>query len=64
VAPDEFAGLPGVQSVELDGRALTFTVSGPLDAVVKQAARHEVVDLEVGHPNLEEIFVAMYGRTA
>lgn len=60
----EFARLDGVQSVDADGRALTFTVSGQLDAVVKQAARHEVVDLEVGHPNLEEIFVAMYGRTA
>jgi ABC-2 type transport system ATP-binding protein len=63
VDPNEFARLPDVQSVELDARALTFTVSGPLDAVVKQAAQHEVVDLEVGHPNLEEIFVAMYGRT-
>jgi ABC-2 type transport system ATP-binding protein len=62
VDPQEFARLPDVQSVEADTRVLTFTVSGPLDAVVKQAARHEVVDLEVGHPNLEEIFVAMYGR--
>jgi ABC-2 type transport system ATP-binding protein len=60
----EFAGLPGVQGAEPDGRVLTFTVSGQLDAVVKQAARHEVVDLEIGHPNLEEIFVAMYGRSA
>jgi ABC-2 type transport system ATP-binding protein len=63
VAVDEFARLPGVQAAEHDGRTVTFTVSGPLDAVVKQAARHEVLDLEVGHPNLEEIFVAMYGRT-
>jgi ABC-2 type transport system ATP-binding protein len=62
VDPQEFARLPGVESLEPDGRVLTFTVSGGLDAVVKQAARHEVVDLEVGHPNLEEIFVAMYGR--
>jgi ABC-2 type transport system ATP-binding protein len=59
----EFARLPGVQSVEADGRVLTFTVSGQMDAVVKEAARHEVVDLEIGHPNLEEIFVAMYGRS-
>jgi ABC-2 type transport system ATP-binding protein len=62
VDEQEFARLPGVQSVEPDGQVVTFTVSGGLDAVVKQAARHEVVDLEVGHPNLEEIFVAMYGR--
>jgi ABC-2 type transport system ATP-binding protein len=58
----EFASLPGVDGVEQDGTALTFTAAGPLDAVVKQAARHQVVDLEVGHPSLEEIFVTMYGR--
>jgi ABC-2 type transport system ATP-binding protein len=62
VDPREFASLPGVQSAEADGRVLTFTVSGPLDAVVKLTAQHQVVDMEVGHPNLEEIFVAMYGR--
>jgi ABC-2 type transport system ATP-binding protein len=62
VDPREFASLPGVQSIEAEGAALSFTVSGSLDAIVKQSALHEVVDMEVGHPTLEEIFVAMYGR--
>ena len=61
VDPQEFAAIDGVESVELDGRVLTFTVVGALDSVVKHAAGHEVVDLEVGHPSLEEIFIAMYG---
>ena len=58
----EFAALAGVHSLEGDGRILSFTASGSLDPVVKQAARHEVLDLEVGHPSLEEIFVAIYGK--
>ena len=57
----EFAAIEGVEAPERDGRVITFTVSGSLDAVVKQAARHHVADLEVGHPSLEEIFIAMYG---
>ena len=61
VDPHEFASIDGVESVARDGKVVTFTVVGSLDAVVKQAARHEVVDLEVGHPSLEEIFIAMYG---
>ena len=55
------AAIPGVQSLEREGTIVTFTIAGSLDAVVKEAARHEVVDLEVGHPSLEEIFIAMYG---
>ena len=61
VDPREFAALTGVESLEHDGLELSFTVAGPLDAVVKLAAQHEVIDLEVGHPSLEEIFIAMYG---
>ena len=62
VDPQEFAALEGVHSLQRDGRVIEFTVSGSFDAVVKQAARHEVVDLDVGHPSLEEVFIAMYGR--
>ena len=61
VDPREFASLDGVEAVERDGRVITFTVAGSLDAVVKHAARHHVADLEVEHPSLEEIFIAMYG---
>jgi ABC-2 type transport system ATP-binding protein len=55
-----FASLPGVHDVVADGAALSFRATGDLDAVVKQAARHHVVDLEVAHPTLEESFVAYY----
>ena len=58
----EFGALPEVQTLVRQDRVLTFHVAGPLDPVVKLAARHEVVDLEIGHPSLEEIFVELYGR--
>jgi ABC-2 type transport system ATP-binding protein len=64
VDPLEFESLAGVNAFERDGNAVSFTISGDLDPIVKHAARHEVVDLEVTHPNLEEIFVAMYGQAA
>ena len=34
--------------------------AGALDSVVKVLARHAVVDLELSHPSLEEIFLTYY----
>ena len=44
--------------------ALTFNVSGGLDAVVKLAAQHQVTDIEVTHPSLEELFLRYYTHGA
>jgi ABC-2 type transport system ATP-binding protein len=55
-----FASLPGVHDVTADGASLDFRAAGDLDLVVKEAARHHVVDLQVTHPTLEESFVAFY----
>jgi ABC-2 type transport system ATP-binding protein len=62
VAADEFRGIPGVSDLELDGRRMSFKISGALDPVVKAAARHTVVDLELTEPTLEEIFLTYYAR--
>jgi hypothetical protein len=32
-----------------------------LDQVVKLAAKHHVVDLEISRPSLEDVFLAYYG---
>jgi len=61
VAETEFAGLPGVRQVEASGDEVRITVAGPMDAVVKAVARHEVVDLQSHEPSLEEIFLTFYG---
>jgi ABC-2 type transport system ATP-binding protein len=61
VPADAFANLPGVQDVEVQGELVHLTVAGHLDAVVKAAARYEVVDITSHEPNLEEIFLTFYG---
>jgi ABC-2 type transport system ATP-binding protein len=61
VDPAELRALPGVRDVEADGRRVRFAVeAGALDGVVKAIARHEIVDLELAHPSLEEIFLTFY----
>jgi ABC-2 type transport system ATP-binding protein len=55
-----FASLPGVQEVSAQGSSLSLTVRGELDAIVKEAARHRVVDLTSQEPSLEELFLAIY----
>jgi ABC-2 type transport system ATP-binding protein len=60
---DEFAGLSEVGHLERrNNRALHFTVSGPLDAIIKMAARFSVVDLEYRPATLEEIFLTYYAK--
>ncbi len=58
----EFMRIPGVSELEaVDGR-VAFKVTGALDPVIKAAARHTVLDMELTEPTLEEIFRSFYGR--
>jgi beta-exotoxin I transport system ATP-binding protein len=61
VGPGEFARLDGVTDLQRDGRTITLKAAGGLDAVVKAAARHEILDMEVTRPSLEEVFLTYYG---
>ncbi|HEX6020350.1 MAG TPA: ABC transporter ATP-binding protein [Solirubrobacter sp.] len=61
VDPEEFRRLPGVIDLEPDGRRITFKATGALDPIIKAAARHTVVDIELVHPTLEEVFLTYYG---
>ena len=60
VSADEFSSLPGVREVTAEGTVVRCTVSGSVDAVVKAAARHEVLDLVSHDPSLEQVFLAYY----
>ena len=60
VEASEFAALPGVQDVVSADGVVRCTVVGDLDAVVKAAARHPVVNVLSHEPTLEEIFLAYY----
>lgn len=56
----EFEMLPGVVELRVDGDRLHLHAVGDIDAVVKAVARHEVRDLEVTRPTLEELFLTYY----
>jgi ABC-2 type transport system ATP-binding protein len=54
------AGIDGVEVVASSGTTTTVTVAGSMDLVIKALARYEVLDLEAGEPDLEEIFLGFY----
>ncbi len=58
----EFAAVPGLQEVTVDGPLLRGKLSGRADALVKAAARHTVVTLSVEEADLEEIFFHHYAN--
>jgi len=59
-AIDDIRRLPGVHETELDGRRLRIAFEGPVDAIVKALARHEVLDIRVHEGDLEEVFLRYY----
>jgi ABC-2 type transport system ATP-binding protein len=60
VATEAFAKLPGVSDVEVQGNAIRLRLRDGVDQVVKEAARHTLLDLSVVHPSLDEIFMSYY----
>jgi beta-exotoxin I transport system ATP-binding protein len=61
--PSELADLkelPGISELSLDGRRASFLMSDDVDRTVKAIAAHRLVDLEVSHPTLEEVFLTYY----
>jgi len=60
----EFERLEGVSDLkaEEDGKVIRMQVAGPIGAVVMAASRHDLVDVVSREPNLEELFLAQYGR--
>jgi ABC-2 type transport system ATP-binding protein len=60
VPPSAFSSLASVVSVEGHGDVLLITVRGPLDEMIKEAARHTVVNVASHEPSLEEIFLDIY----
>jgi ABC-2 type transport system ATP-binding protein len=61
VRPEAFAHLAGVRDLSVEDGILRCTVVGSLDALVKAAARFEVVNIVSHEPSLEEVFLAYYG---
>jgi ABC-2 type transport system ATP-binding protein len=63
IAAEEFASIPGVSDVAVDGLVLTCRLDGRADALVKAAARHGVATLTAEEPDLEELFFDYYDQS-
>jgi len=61
VEGEPFAALSGVSDVRIVGATLSLSLTDGLDQVVKLAARHSVVDMELPRASLEEVFFTYYG---
>jgi ABC-2 type transport system ATP-binding protein len=57
-----FEALPGVSHVVAENHTIRLQIAGPVGPVLKAAAGHELVDVVSREPNLEEVFLAQYGR--
>ena len=62
VPQEVFAGLPGVRDVVVEDSMVRCTVIGKPDALIKAAARFEVVKLVSHEPHLEDVFLSYYGE--
>jgi ABC-2 type transport system ATP-binding protein len=60
VPGDAFIGIDGVIDVSVKANLLTCSVTGSLDALIKAAAKFEVVDIVSHEASLEEIFMTFY----
>jgi ABC-2 type transport system ATP-binding protein len=58
----ELRALSAVSDLQaVDGR-VTFKVAGDLNPLLAVLAKRQVVDLELSHPTLEEVFLTYYGK--
>jgi ABC-2 type transport system ATP-binding protein len=59
-----FAALPGVSDVTAQGTTISLRLRDGIDAVVKLASRHTLLDMNVEHPTLDEVFMGYYQTPA
>ncbi|HEX5451064.1 MAG TPA: ABC transporter ATP-binding protein [Candidatus Limnocylindrales bacterium] len=57
----ELAALPGIEGPQLDGQRFTAILGGPIQPVIELLGRHQVAQLTVQEPDLEEAFLDLYG---
>lgn len=60
--PPKMDGWPGVSEVEPDGERVKFAYHGAVNQLIRALSEHDLVDLSVSDPSLEEVFLAFYGR--
>jgi ABC-2 type transport system ATP-binding protein len=60
IPPTLFDGVAGVREARVEGASANVTVEGPVDAVIRAAARQTIVDVRSIEADLEEIFLTYY----
>ena len=60
VSMTDFARIPGIRNIWVDGNVLRCTVIGKPDQLLKAAAQFEVVRLRANEPSLEDVFLSFY----
>ncbi|MFY1651373.1 ATP-binding cassette domain-containing protein [Solwaraspora sp. WMMB762] len=63
VSADEFAAVPGLSDVTVNGARLSCRLDGRADPLIKAASRHTVVSFLAEEPDLEDLFFTYYERT-
>ncbi len=61
---ERFRQLPGVTSLDVVGQTVHLRIAGPLDPLVRELAHHDLEDLSIREPDLEEVFLEHFGATA
>ncbi len=62
--PDALATLPGVGRITRDGQRVSLVVEGDVNPLLALLAAHQVVDLSIAPPRLEDVFMAFYDTGA
>lgn len=57
----DLSSLAGVREVQLDGTRLTLRLKGGPNELLRALAGHDVTDLDIREPSLEELFLTYYG---
>ncbi len=61
-AVPDLSGVPGVSSVETNGRVVRCQVRGSIQPLLRALADADVTELVSREPSLEELFLALYGE--
>ena len=62
ISKAEFEGVDGVSEVTIKDHHFSCNVTGSVDSLIKLAARYTVVNIQSGHPALEEVFLTYYSQ--
>ncbi len=54
---EDFTALPGMRQVEVTGNTVQLAFEGSADALLKAAARYEVLEIRSRQDDLEDIFL-------